>query len=90
MFLHDLNQISWDSTDDDIDKLFSSFFSKLNRVINKHAPIKIASTKKVKQLLKLITKGILKSIHLKDRFFSLAKLKNINFIKININTYQNK
>ena len=75
MFLHDLNQISWDSTDDDIDKLFSSFFSKLNRVINKHAPIKIASTKKVKQLLKLITKRILKSIHLKDRFFSLAKLK---------------
>ena len=39
MFLHDLNQISWDSTDDvkDVDKLFSSFFSKVNPVISKHA-----------------------------------------------------
>ena len=50
MFVHDLNQITWDSTDDvnDVDKLFSSIFSKLNRVINKHAPLKTASRKKVK------------------------------------------
>jgi len=54
MFLHDLNQITWDSTDDvnDVDKLFSSFFSKVNRVINKHAPLNTASRKNVKQLLK--------------------------------------
>ena len=66
MFLHDLNKITWDSTDDvnDVDKLFSSFFSNVNRMINKHAPLKTASRKKVKQLLKpLITKGILTSIH---------------------------
>ena len=50
MLLHDLNQINWDSTDDvnDVDKLFSSFFSKVNRVINKHAPLNTASRKNVK------------------------------------------
>ena len=41
MFLQDLNQITWDSTDDvnDVDKIFSSFFAKVNRVINKHASL---------------------------------------------------
>ena len=76
MFLHDLNQITWDSTYDvnDVDKLFSSFFSKVNRVINEHAPLKTASRKKVKQLLKpWITKGILKSVHLKNQFFCSGK-----------------
>ena len=80
MFLHDLNQITWDSSDDvnDIDKLFSSFFSKVNRVINKHAPLKTASGKKVKQLLKpWITKGILKSIHLKKSVLLLHQNSKI-------------
>ena len=47
MFLHDFNQITWDSTDNvnDVDKLFSSFFSKVNWVINKRAPLKTASIK---------------------------------------------
>ena len=88
MFLHDLNQITWDSTDDvnDVDKLFSSFFLKVNRVINKHAPLKTASRKKVKQLLKpLITKGILKSIHLKNQFFYSGKTQ-----KYNNKLYRNK
>lgn len=65
MFLHDLNQITWDS-----------FFSKINRVINKDAPLslKTASRKKVKKLLKpWITEGILKSIHLKNQFFYSGK-----------------
>lgn len=65
MFLHDLNQITWDS-----------FFSKINRVINKDAPLslKTASRKKVKKLFKpWITEGILKSIHLKNQFFYSVK-----------------
>ena len=73
MFLLDLNEITWDSTDDvnNVDKLF---FSKVNHVINKHTPLKTASRKKVKQLLKpWITKGILKSIHLKSQFFYFGK-----------------
>ena len=85
MFLHDLNQTIWDSTDDvhDIDKFFSSFLSKVNRVIDKHAPLKIALRKKVKQLLKpWITKGILKSIRLKKSVsFSPVKPKNIMFYR---------
>ena len=41
--------------------------------MDKNAPLKIASRKKVKQPLKLvlwITKGILKSIPVKNQFFS--------------------
>ena len=67
MFLHDLNQITW-----------VSFFSKINRVINKDAPLslKTASRKKVKKLLKpWITEGILKSIHLKNQSFYSEKYK---------------
>ena len=45
-------------------------------MINKHAPLKTASRKKVRQLLKpWITEGILKSIHLKIQFFYSGKTK---------------
>ena len=84
MFLHDLNQIMWESNDDvhDIDQLFFSFFSKVNRMINKPAPLKIASKKKVKQPLKpWSTKGILKStsMSLKNQFFFSSETEKYKF-----------
>ena len=51
-----------------VDKRFSSFYSKLNRLVNKHAPLKIVSKRKAKQLSKLwITRGLRKSIKNKER-----------------------
>ena len=52
------------------DKCFSSFYNKLNKLINKHAPFKILSKRKAKEFSKLwITKGLLKSIKIKNRLF---------------------
>ena len=44
-FLHDLQQVDWDSLvahDNDINKTFTTFYNRFNKIVNKHAPIKIA------------------------------------------------
>jgi len=93
MILHDLNQITWDSTDDvnDVDKILSSFFSKVNRVINKHGPLNTASRKKVKQLLKAwimpqskkdFRKYLTSSVPFS--WFSFFKLIQLHLMKYNV------
>ena len=73
-FLQDLSQLHWESlrSGSDVDKLFSTFYNKLNTLINKHAPLRSLSKRKIKRLSKpWITKGIRKSIRIKnDLFFS--------------------
>ena len=43
----DVCQVSWNTLTEnggnDVDKLFSSFYNKLNKIVNKHAPMKILS-----------------------------------------------
>ena len=42
-----------------VDHSFSTFYNKLNRIVNKHAPLKTISKRKAKQLNKpWITKGL--------------------------------
>ena len=48
--------------DNDVNKSFSSFFKKLNRIINKHAPVKSISKRKLKQLHKLWLHEVLKHL----------------------------
>ena len=56
--------------DNDVNKRFSSFFKKLNRIINKHAPVKSVSKRKLKQLHKpWITRGLKTSIKIKNKLF---------------------
>ena len=67
-------QVSWNTLTEnggnDVDKLFSSFYNKLNKIVNKHANMKVLSQRKAKQLSKLwITKGI-NLIKVKDRLFT--------------------
>ena len=41
-FLHDLQQVDWDSFvahDNDINKTFTTFYNIFNKIVNKHAPI---------------------------------------------------
>ena len=60
----------------DVNKSFSTFYNKLNRIVNKHAPIKTISKRKVKQLKPWITKGVGASIKKKNElFFSDDKSK---------------
>ena len=72
-FIDELSQINFDSAivdTTDIDKSFSFLFNKLNKTINKHAPLKPISKRKVKQLSKpWITKGIRCSIKIKNSLF---------------------
>ena len=60
---NDLIQIDWksviDSKRENIDGLFATFYNKLNKLSNKHAPLKKMSKRKIKQSAKpWITKAI--------------------------------
>ena len=53
-----------------LDKSFSCFYNKLNKLVNKHAPLKNISRKKAKQLTKpWISRSIRKSIKIKNALF---------------------
>ena len=71
-FINDVSEIDWDNSmaNGSVDKCFSSFYNKINKLINKHAPFKILSKRKAKQFSKpWITKGLHKSIKIKNRLF---------------------
>ena len=55
----------------DVNRAFSTFYKKLNKVVNKFAPIRELSKRKLKQLSKpWITKGIRHSIKIKKKLFA--------------------
>ena len=73
-FNNELTQINWDiiitNTHQDIDKIFSTFYNRFNKLVNKHAPLKKLSGRKAKQFSKpWITKGIRRSIKVKNKLF---------------------
>ena len=72
-FLCDLSRIDLIgivSRTSDVNKSFSSFYNKLNNLINKHAPLKPISKRKIKRLAKPgITKGIRRSINVKNNLY---------------------
>ena len=73
-FIADLIQVDWDEIiakgTDDINKIFSSFYNKLNKIVNKHAPFKTMSKRRKTKLSKpWITKGIRTSIKIKNRLY---------------------
>ena len=70
-FLCDLSQIDLIvSRTSDVNKSFSSFYNKLNNLLDKHAPLKPISKRKSKRLAKpWITKGIRRSIKIKNNLY---------------------
>ena len=55
----------------DIDTSFSLFYRKINNLVNKHAPIRLLSKRRLKQMQKpWITPGIQCSIKVKNKLFS--------------------
>ena len=92
-FNNDLSIVDWDnikvSKVNSVDDQFSSFYKQLNKVVQKHAPLKVVSKRKIKQLAKpWITKGIRTSIKIKNRFYKyfikLEVVANINLIEIKL------
>ncbi len=57
----------------DVNKLFSTFYNKYNKIVNKHVPIKKMSNRKAKQLCKpWITKGTKVSISIKNKLYAIG------------------
>ena len=87
-FLAELAEINWDTVvtmeQGYINRSFSTFYNKVNKIVDKHAPLKTLSRRRAKQLSKIwITRGIRKSIRVKN---SLYLSGNKEFYRI----YRNK
>jgi len=71
-FLNELSNIDF-SMKGDIDQIFNGFYKKVNKLINKHAPLKKPSKRTKKQFSKpWITKGIKRSIKIKNNLFAVG------------------
>ena len=82
----DLATIDWSciikTQANNVHELFSTFYRNFNKIINKHAPIKTLSRRRIKQFFKpWITKGIRTSIK-KTNCTKLAIRKSINITEI--------
>ena len=90
-FIHDLSRIDWvdiaSRNETNIDKAFSSFYNKLNKLINKHAPLKPISWRKIKSFSKpWMTKGIRKSIKMKNKLLDGGNIKLFKIYRNKIST----
>ena len=89
-FIHDLSRIDWVdivSRNETIDKAFSSFYNKLNKLMNKHAPLKPISGRKIKSFSRpWITKGIRKPIKMKNRLLDGGNIKLFKIYRNKIST----
>ena len=77
-FNKDISQIDWQAllaqASNDPNKQFSTFYNRLNKLVNKHAPLKRLSKRKSKQFKKpWITKGIKIAIRKKNEYFIANK-----------------
>ena len=90
-FNHDLSAVDWESIlltkSNNIDDLFSTFFKRVNNIVNKHAPIKNLSKHKIKQLAKpWITKGLKTSIKVKNKLYVMGDSTQYTYYKNRITT----
>ena len=74
-FNNDLARVQWDNIlingQNDVNKMFSSFYNKFNKVVNRHTPIKKLSGRKAKELSKpWITAGLKRSIRVKYKLYA--------------------
>ena len=71
-FTADIFQVDWkeivERDNVNVDRTFSFFYNKFNKILNKHAPFKTLSKRRLKQLSKpWITKGIRTAIKIKKQ-----------------------
>ena len=90
-FNAELAQVDWESilarTQGNIDIAFSKIYNKLNKLVNKHAPLKSLSKRKFKQFSKpWITQGLLKSIKIKNALFASGDMDKYKFYRNKITT----
>lgn len=80
LYLNDINQIAWHeilNPQKNLDEKLREAINTLNKIVDKHAPIKLASQSKQKQLNKSwLTEAILKSIKRKQKMYHTHFLSN--------------
>ena len=82
----DLATIDWSciikTQANNVDELFSTFYRNFNKIINKHAPIKTLSQRRIKQFSKpWITKGIRTSIKEKNRLYQIGDQEKYKYYR---------
>ena len=90
-FTADLSQVNWNKIvergNGDINRLFLSFYNRLNKIINKHAPFKTPSNRRINQLTKpWITKGIRASIKVKNKLYMSGENTKYKYYRNKIST----
>ena len=90
-FNSDLSAVDWENIlltkSNNIDDLFSTFFKRVNNIVNKHAPIKNLSKRKIKQLAKpWITKGLKTSIKVKNKLYVMGDPTQYTYYRNRITT----
>ena len=82
----DLATIDWSciikTQANNVHELFSTFYRNFNKIINKHAPIKTLSQRRIKQFSKpWITKGIRTSIKEKNRLYQIGDQEKYKYYR---------
>ena len=90
-FMNELRQIRWniiiEKHHKNVNKLFLSFYNKLNKLVNKHAPRRNVTKRDIKNFSKpWITTGIKKSIKEKNEFLNQAKYAEYKYYRNKIST----
>lgn len=73
-FTADISQVDWNEIlerdNTDVDRAFSFFYNKFNKILNRHAPFKNLSERRITQWSKpWITKGIRTAIKIKNNLY---------------------
>lgn len=87
----DVASVDWSTvisnSEKDLNNSFAAFFKRLNRVINKHALFKAISKRKSKQFYKpWITKGIRKSIKVKNKLYASGETEKYKYYRNKLNS----
>ncbi|XP_022794305.1 uncharacterized protein LOC111333046 [Stylophora pistillata] len=92
LYLDDINQIAWHeilNPQNNLNEKLRETINILNEIVDKHAPIRLASQSEQKQLNKpWLTKAILKSVKRKQKMYRTYYLSNVSPKKGNINIMQ--
>jgi hypothetical protein len=90
-FINEVRQIRWNIVIEkhrrNVDKLFSSFYNKLNKLVNKHVPRKNVTKRDMKNFSKpWITTGIKRSIKEKNRLLTQGEHEKYKYYRNRIST----
>ena len=91
--INDFESVDWsfNSSSNDVNVMFDTFYSRLSNIIDRHIPIKKLSAKEIKQLSKpWITSGIRRSIRIKNKLYKRFIKTQSAYYHTKFKLYRNK